>query len=300
MSDSSILYGVDDDGIATITLNRPERLNAFNQVMAEGLVAMMDEVDSDDEVRAVVVTGAGRAYSAGLDLTDAGEVFGARDESFEMDRDADYGGVIARRFFESTKPLIAAINGPAVGLGISSTLPMDVRLASENARMGFVFTRRGLVPEACSSWFLPRLVGISRAAEWVYSGRVFDAAEALAGGLVRSVHPPADLLPAAYALARQMTEDSAPVAVAVSRRMLWQMLGASSPVLAHEIDSRGIFALAGSADAEEGTSAFLQKRAVSFPMRVSTDLPSFFDEWRKIGDTQRFLDARPDVETHSA
>jgi enoyl-CoA hydratase/carnithine racemase len=187
--------------------------------------------------------------------------------------------MVTLRIFESKKPFIAAINGPAVGVGITMTLPMDVRLASESARMGFVFSRRGIVPEACSSWFLPRLVGISRAAEWVYTGRVFDAAEALAGGLVRSVHPAGELMPAAVALAREMSEGTAPVSVALSRLMLWRMLGASHPMEAHRVDSRGIRDRGASADAREGVTAFLEKRPARFPLRVSSDLPDIFAGW---------------------
>lgn len=276
-----------DNSIATVILDRPDRLNAFTEAMGAELIAVMDRIDADDDVRAVVFTGRGRAYCAGADLSGGTEIFTGDDSGeFRMDRDADYGGRIARRFYDSTKPLIAAINGPAVGIGISSTLPMDIRLASTTARFGFVFTRRGLVPEASSSWFLPKLVGISQALEWVYSGRVFDAEEALRAGLVRSLHEPEDLLPAAYALAHELTRFSAPVAVTVSRRMLWQMLAEGSPELAHELDSRGIFFLGRSADCTEGVDAFLDKRAPQFPMRVSTDLPDYVSRWRQLGDAR--------------
>jgi enoyl-CoA hydratase/carnithine racemase len=281
-----------EEGIATITLSRPDKLNAFTIQMGQELMSAVDEADADDAVRAVVFTGAGKAFCAGADLSDGTGIFERESlTEFRMDRDADYGGVVSRRLFDSTKPLIAAINGAAVGMGITSTLPMDVRLAADTARFGFVFTRRGLIPEACSSWFLPRIVGIAQAAEWVYSGRVFGADEALKAGLVQSVHPAGELLPAAYALAREMTKESAPVAVAISRRMLWHMLGAPSPVDAHELDSRGIFYLGRSEDAEEGVKSFLEKRNATFPMRVSTDLPAYFRQWRREGDSDSLIDA---------
>jgi enoyl-CoA hydratase/carnithine racemase len=289
MTYRTIQYSV-EDGIATVLLDRPERLNAFTEEMGGEIVDVIDTVDADDAVRAVVFTGNGRAYCAGADLSDGTEIFtGVDSEEFSMARDADYGGVVSRRLHGSTKPLIAAINGPAVGIGITSTLPMDIRIASDSARIGFVFARRGLVPEACSSYFLPRLVGISQAVEWVYSGRVFDAQEALRGGLVRSVHPDAELLPAAYALARELTASSSAVSIAVSRRMLWQMWGSGSPELAHELDSRGIFFLGSAADCQEGVQSFLDKRPAHFPMRVSTDLPAYFDAWRAAGTAQQLV-----------
>jgi enoyl-CoA hydratase/carnithine racemase len=291
MSYTCIAYTV-ADSIATVTLDRPDHLNALTLTMARELVQVMDVIDADDDVRAVVFTGRGRAYCAGADLSGGTGIFERESASdFQMARDADWGGWVARRFFDSTKPLIAAINGPAVGIGVSSTLPMDIRLASDQARFGFVFTRRGLVPEACSSWFLPRIVGISRAAEWIYSGRMFTVAEALAAGLVRSVHPAAELLPAAYALARELTESSAPVAVAVSRRMLWQMLGTGTPELAHELDSRGIFFLGRSPDCAEGVQSFLEKRPAQFTMRVSADLPAYMRDWRELGSAQALVQA---------
>ncbi|MFG2043651.1 enoyl-CoA hydratase-related protein [Dactylosporangium sp. NPDC048998] len=282
-----------DDGVATVTLDRPDRLNAFTVEMGEELVSVMDTVDADDAVRCVVFTGRGRAYCAGADLSGGTEIFeGDESGRFRMDRDADYGGVVARRFYASTKPLIAAINGPAIGVGITATLPMDVRIASTQARFGFVFTRRGLVPEASSSWFLPRIVGISQALEWVFTGRVFGAEEALRAGLVRSLHEPADLLPAAYRLAREFAEASSPVATAVARRMLWQMLGPGTPELAHELDSRGIFFLGRGADCQEGVAAFLGKRPAAFPMRVSTDLPEYVRQWQQAGEAAAFLQQR--------
>lgn len=277
------------DHVATVWLDRPDKLNAFTLEMGDELVAVMDEIDGDDDVRVAVFTGRGRAFCAGADLSGGIEIFEHADEDFDMTRDADGGGVVARRFFESTKPLIAAINGPAVGVGITQTLPMDVRMAAETARIGFVFTRRGLVPEACSSWFLPRIVGISRAAEWVYTGRIFDAREALQAGLVRSLHAPEDLLPAAYALAREMAEGSAPVAVAMARRMLWQMFGTGTPEIAHELDSRGIFHLGRSADCVEGVQSFLERRPAEFPGRVSRDLPAYVERWREVGLAEDLL-----------
>ncbi|WP_433622195.1 enoyl-CoA hydratase-related protein [Nocardia sp. CA-120079] len=279
-----------DDGIATVEFNRPDRLNAFTRAMGREVIDAMDRIDSDDDVRVAVFTGRGRAFCAGADIGDGAGVFerGA-DEPFDMARHADYGGYLARRLFDSTKPLIAAINGAAVGVGATATLPMDVRLASSAARFGFVFARRGIVPESCSSWFLPRIVGISQAAEWVFTGRVFDADEACRAGLVRSVHPPEDLLPAAYRLAREMREATSPVAVAISRRMLWQMFGTGSPELAHEIDSRGIHFLGRSADCAEGVEAFLEKRPPRFPMRVSSDLPEYMKAWQRLGMAEELM-----------
>jgi enoyl-CoA hydratase/carnithine racemase len=264
------------DGVLTITLNRPDRLNAFTGQMRDDLIAAFDASDADDDVRAVVVTGAGRGFCAGADLAGGGTTFdavarGSEDELLADGTPRDGGGQVSLRIFESLKPVIAAINGPAVGVGITMTLPMDVRLVANGARIGFVFARRGIVPEACSSWFLPRIVGISRAMEWVATGRVFDADEALAGGLVRSVHPQAELLPAAYALAREIAEATAPVSVAHARRLLWTMLGAAHPMQAHEADSRAMAARGRSADAREGVAAFLEKRAAAFPDRVSDE-----------------------------
>lgn len=293
MTYTTIQYAV-RDGIATVTLNRPDRLNAFTLEMGADLVAVLDEIDADDDVRVAVFTGNGRGFSAGADLSEGTTIFeGDESGEFVMSRDADYGGVIARRIWECTKPLIAAVNGPAVGVGLTTTLPMDFRIASERARFGFVFVRRGLVPEASSSWFLPRIVGISQAAEWVYTGRVFDAEEALRGGLVRSVHAHDDLLPAAYRLAGEIAESSSPVAVAISRRMLWQMFGTGTPETAHELDSRGIFFLGRAPDCTEGVQAFLEKRPPRFPMRVSRDLPEYVDRWRKAGLATTFLDGDP-------
>jgi enoyl-CoA hydratase/carnithine racemase len=267
-----------DDRVLTITLNRPERLNAWTPTMMRELIEAFDRADADDEVRAIVITGAGRGFCAGADLAGGGETFDWRNRE-RADSDPvprDGGGRFTLRVFESTKPVIAAINGPAVGVGATMTLPMDVRLASVEARIGFVFARRGIVPEACSSWFLPRAVGISRAMEWVTTGRVFGADEALEAGLVRSIHPAGELLDAAYALAREIADNTAPVSVALARRMLWTMLGAEHPMLAHRADSRGMFARGQSADAREGVTSFLEKRPAEFPDRVSDGLPEVF------------------------
>jgi len=271
------------DRIATITLNRPDQLNAFTGTMMVEIIDAFDRTDADDDVRAVIVTGAGRGFCAGADLSGGGETFsrgGGGDPSGPERVPRDGGGLVSLRVFESRKPVIAAINGPAVGVGITMTLPMDLRLASTSAKIGFVFARRGIVPEACSSWFLPRVVGISRAAEWVYTGRVFGADEALAAGLVRSVHAPEDLVPAARAIAAEIAENTAPVSVALSRQMLWRMLGAGHPMEAHRVDSRGIASRGASPDAREGVLSFLEKRPPAFPVRVSDGLPPIFPGWQ--------------------
>jgi enoyl-CoA hydratase/carnithine racemase len=267
------------DHVFTITLHRPDRLNAFTPTMGDELRAAFDRADADDEVRAVIVTGAGRGFSAGADLGRGSETFAKREHEDPDSIPRDGGGRLTLRIFECTKPVIAAINGPAVGIGATMTLPMDVRLASESARIGFVFARRGIVPEACSSWFLPRLVGISRAMEWVATGRVFDAQEALAGGLVRSVHPACELLDAAGGLAREIADNAAPVSVALARMMMWRMLGAEHPMLAHRADSRGMYFRGRSADAAEGITSFLEKRPARFPDRVSDGLPDIMPRW---------------------
>jgi enoyl-CoA hydratase/carnithine racemase len=269
--------------VLTITLNRPERLNAWTAQMGSELREAFDRADADDEVRAVIVTGAGRGFCAGADLESGGDTFDYRARTGEAAGAGapprDNGGQLTLRIFESTKPVIAAINGPAVGVGATMTLPMDGRLASETARMGFVFVRRGIVPEACSSWFLPRVVGISRAMEWVATGRVFDAQEALEGGLVRSIHPPGELLDAAHALAREIADNAAPVSVALARRMMWRMLGAEHPMIAHRADSRGLFMRGQAEDVREGIAAFLEKRPADFPERVSKGLPDIMPGW---------------------
>jgi enoyl-CoA hydratase/carnithine racemase len=267
--------------ILTITLNRPERLNAWTATMCRELIGAFDRADADDEVGAIIVTGAGRGFCAGADLEAGGDTFNARARGATDELPEDNGGQFTLRIFNSLKPVIGAINGPAVGVGATMTLPMDVRLASEHARMGFVFARRGIVPEACSSWFLPRIVGISRAMEWVATGRVFDAREALSAGLVRSVHAPDELLGAARELAREIIDNAAPVSVALSRRMLWRMLGANHPMIAHRADSRALFARGQSADVVEGVTSFLEKRPAHFTDRVSDGLPDIQPDWQE-------------------
>jgi enoyl-CoA hydratase/carnithine racemase len=267
------------DGVLTITLNRPDRLNAWTPTMGRELMAAFDAADADDEVRAIIVTGAGRGFCAGADLQAGGSTFDYRERETGDVIPRDGGGELTLRMFDCTKPVIAAINGPAVGVGATMTLPMDIRLAADDARIGFVFARRGIVPEACSSWFLPRAVGISRAMEWVATGRVFSAQEALDGGLVRSLHPKDELLETARALALEIAENSAPVSVALARRMMWRMLGAEHPMLAHRADSRGMYYRGQSADAAEGITSFLQKRSARFPDRVSDGLPDIMPGW---------------------
>ena len=283
----TLLYGV-DDGIATVTLNRPEKMNAFTARMRDDLVAVFDETDRDDAVRAVIVTGAGRAFCAGADLSAGGKTFdyatrndAARDAYRVGDVYRDGGGIATLRIFKSLKPVIGAINGAAVGIGVTLQLPMDMRLASTDARFGFVFARRGITPEAASSWFLSRLVGMQTALEWCLTGRVFGAQEAFDRGLVRSLHAPADLLPAARALAREIADNNAPVSIALTRQMLWRMAGANHPMQAHHIDSRAIQSRGQSADAREGVGSFLDKRTPVYPNRVSSDMPDFFPWWEE-------------------
>jgi enoyl-CoA hydratase/carnithine racemase len=281
MEYSEILYEV-VDSVATVTLNRPERMNAFTGVMMSELIDAFDRIDADDDVRVVIVTGTGdRAFCAGADLGGGGETFakGGSDIQTSVGVPRDGGGMVSLRIFDCTKPVIGAINGAAVGVGVTMTLPMDIRLASDSARFGFVFARRGIVPEACSSWFLPRVVGISTATEWCYTGRVFPAAEALERGLVRSVHAPADLLSAANEIAREIADNTAAVSVALTRQMLWRMLGADHPMQAHRVDSRGIQSRGASPDAREGVESFLEKRAPNYPVRVSDGLPDIFVDW---------------------
>jgi len=274
-----ILFDV-TDGICTITLHRPEKLNAFTVTMMKELILAFDRTDADDAVRAVIVTGAGRAFCAGADISGGGQTF---DYEVQGEREVrefrDGGGLVSLRIFESTKPVIAAFNGPAVGVGATMTLPMDIRIASTNARFGFVFARRGIVPEAASSWFLPRIVGISQAAEWCYTGRVFPAEEALAGRLVSRVVAPEALMDTARGIAREIADNTAPVSVTLTRAMLWRMLGADHPMEAHQVDSKAILERGRSADAIEGVTAFLQKRPAAFPMKVSTDMPPFHPWW---------------------
>jgi enoyl-CoA hydratase/carnithine racemase len=275
-----IVYEV-SDRVATITLHRPDKLNAFTGTMMREMIDAFDRVDADDDVRAVIVTGAGRAYCAGADLAAGGDTFarGGSDVQTEVGVPRDGGGLLTLRIFDCTKPVIGAINGAAVGVGVTMTLPMDIRLASTAARFGFVFTRRGIVPEACSSYFLPRLVGISTAAEWCFTGALFPASEARERGLVRSVHPPEELVPAARAIAREIADHTAPVSVALTRQMLWRMLGADHPMVAHRVDSRGILSRGASDDAREGVQSFLDKRQPVYPVKVSDGLPDIFPDF---------------------
>jgi enoyl-CoA hydratase/carnithine racemase len=280
------------DGIFIVTLHRPERMNAFTPAMKDDVVAALDEADADDAVRAVVITGSGdRAFCAGADLGSGGSTFDytqrpGGDTLYDADGNVDYshdlvrdnGGELTSRIFAAKKPVIGAINGAAVGIGATMTLPMDFRLASETARFGFVFARRGIVPEAASSWFLPRLVGISQALDWCLSGRIFDADEAQQKGLVRSLHAPGTLLDDAISFARDLTAHSAPVSVALTRRMLWRMMGAESPEAAHRWDSRLIFTRGQMGDAAEGVASFLEKREPMFRDSVAADYPRF-DDW---------------------
>jgi enoyl-CoA hydratase/carnithine racemase len=268
-----------DEGILTITLNRPERMNAWTETMARELLEAFDRADDDDAVRAVIVTGAGRAFCAGADLERGGETFDWRVRGGSEAVPRDNGGQLTLRIFDCTKPVIAAVNGDAVGVGATMTLAMDMRLAADDARFGFVFVRRGIVPEACSSWFLPRVVGISQALEWAYTGRVFSAREALEGRLVRSLHPREELLDAARALAREIADNAAPVSVALARRLMWTMLGAEHPMIAHRADSRGMLFRGQSADVVEGVTSFLEKRPPRFTDRVSDGLPDVLPGW---------------------
>jgi enoyl-CoA hydratase/carnithine racemase len=290
MSYETITYEVADQ-ILTITLNRPDKLNAFNATMQRELIGAFDAADKDDAIRAIIVTGSGRAFCAGADLSSGADTFdrdarrgpvrrladGAVDYRDPNLRDG--GGQLTLRIFKCLKPVIAAVNGPAVGIGVTMLLAMDIRLASEGARFGFVFSQRGIVPEAASSWFLPRIVGISQALEWCYTGRVFPAQEALAGRLVSKVVPPDELLPAARALAREIAGKTAPVSVALIRQMMWRMLGADDPMEAHKVDSRGIYARGRSDDVKEGVTSFLEKRPANFKNKVSSDMPDYFPWW---------------------
>lgn len=275
-----------EDGIATLRFARPDRLNAFTDTMEAELIEALDAIDADPEVRVVVLTGEGRAFCAGMDLSDSsdafrlwrtsdtapeGAVFDVPGEELPMRRDG--GGRVVLRLFDLDKPVIAAVNGPAVGVGATILLPCDIRLASEKARFGFVFNRRGFVPESCSTWFLPRVVPMQTALEWVYTGRVFGADEALAKGLVRDVYAPDDLLPAAYALAREIADNTAPVSTALARRMMWRMLGAPHPVVAHTAETVGINLRGVSRDAVDGIAAFLEKRDPVFVDQVPADVP---------------------------
>ncbi len=267
-----------EDGIGILTLSRPDKMNTFNNIMRAELIAAFDHTDANDDIKAVIVTGEGRAFCAGADLgTSGGDTFNydknaATDDIIVDGIRRDGGGRVVLRIYESVKPVIAAVNGAAVGVGATMQLPMDARLAVKGAKYGFVFSRRGITPEACSSWFLPRLVGPANALEWFYSGRVFLAEEAHEKGLVQSLHEPDELLPAAKALAHQMTDHSAPVSVAVARQMVYRMMGAEHPMMAHRVDSRSIQWRGGSDDAKEGIAAFFEKRDPNYPNKVSEDL----------------------------
>jgi enoyl-CoA hydratase/carnithine racemase len=282
---TQIRYDV-EDGIATITLHRPDKMNAFTNIMMDEMIAAFDAIDADDAVRAVIVTGHGdRAFCAGADLTpaDGKQVFASGDTVPDLSdsRVRDGGGMLTLRIYQCKKPVIGAINGAAVGIGVTMQLAMDIRLASETARFGFVFARRGIVPEAASSWFLPRLVGMQQALEWCYTGRIFDAQEALAGGLVRSVHPADQLLAEARKLAREIADNTAPVSIALTRQMLWRNAAMPHPMDAHRIDSRAIYRRSRSGDAKEGIASFLEKRPPAYPDKVSADMPDFFPWWEE-------------------
>jgi enoyl-CoA hydratase/carnithine racemase len=286
MAYSEIVYDV-HDRIATLTLNRPDKLNAFTSTMCTEMIAAFDEADGDDNVRVVVVTGAGRGFCAGADLSSGGATFsrpGAA-EVKEIDwsdpKYRDLGGLLGLRIFKSLKPVIGAINGPSVGIGTTMQLPMDIRIASDKARFGFVFARRGIVPECCSSYFLPRLVGISQALDWSMSGRVFEADEALAGRLVKEVVSPEDLLPRAYEIAGDIAQNTSPLSVTLIRQMMWRMLGVDHPMEAHKIESRGVLATGRGPDAKEGVMSFLEKRPADYQSRISEDLPSYFPWWEE-------------------
>lgn len=278
MTYEQILYEV-EDRVATITLNRPERLNAFTAKMLQEMVHALERINADDQVRAVIVTGAGRAFCAGADLAAGGGTFDHSEKSMPESQHRDGGGLLTLALFNCLKPVISACNGPAVGVGATMQCAMDIRLASENAKYGFVFARRGIVPEAASSWFLPRVVGVSKALEWCYSGRIFNAQEAKEGGFVRSIHPPDELLDAARGIAREIADNTSAISVSLIRHMMWRVPSADHPMQAHRIDSQGIFHTGSSADAAEGVSSFLEKRPASFPGRVSQDMPSFFPWW---------------------
>ncbi len=285
MAYETILYDV-SDRVLTITMNRPERLNAFTEQMRVEMTDALDRADADDDVRAIIVTGAGRGFCAGADLGRGADTFNYEEGAGDNLADPgpqrwnrDGGGRLTLRIFDVNKPIIAAVNGPAVGIGVTMQLPMDIRIAGQSARFGFVFSRRGIVPEACSTWFLPRVVGISKALEWAYSGRVFSAQEALEGGLVAKVVPDEELLPTARALAAEIVENTSALSVTLIRHMMWKLLGADHPMEAHKLDSRGVQALGRGPDAAEGVTSFLEKRPPAFTGRPSADLPDYFPWW---------------------
>jgi enoyl-CoA hydratase/carnithine racemase len=280
MDYTQILYDV-KDRILTITLNRPEKLNAFTGTMMTEMIDALDRANKDDDIRAIVVTGAGRGFCAGADLSSGAGTFdrqagGGKPLDLSDERIRDGGGLLTLKIYESLKPVIGAINGPAVGIGVTMQCAMDIRIASEQARFGFVFSRRGIVPEAASSWFLPKIVGIAQALEWTFTGRVFDAAEAKRGGLVKEVVAHDKLLETAYALAGEIRDNTAPISVALIRQMMWQLSSADHPMEAHKIDSRGIYVRGASPDVREGVASFLEKRKAEFPQKVSKDMPSYY------------------------
>lgn len=293
MSYETIRYEV-ADGIATITLNRPEVFNAMNPLMMHELIAVFDETDRDDAVRAVIITGEGKAFCGGADLSKGADIFNKdknasqekesiyrEDGSIDYSRDAarDGGGKLALRIFASLKPVIGAINGAGVGIGASMTLPMDIRIGSDKARLGFVYARRGIVFECCSSWFLPRVVGIARALEWSFSGRVMNADELKAGGLLNHVVAQDELMVKAREIAREIADNTAPVSIALMRQMAWRSLGMDHPMEAHRWESRGITTRGKTPDAKEGVLSFKEKRLPQFPCKVSTDMPDYFPWW---------------------
>jgi enoyl-CoA hydratase/carnithine racemase len=273
------------DHVATILFDRPDRLNAFTRSMARDLVALFDRIDADDDIRVVIMTGAGRAFCAGADLSpDGSSLSASRPDAGEADwsdpGNRDFGGLITLRLYDCVKPVIVAFNGPAAGMGVTMTLAADFRLASQDAKFALPFVRRGIVPESASSWFLPRIVGLPTALEWMLTGATFPASEALARGLVRSLHPADDLMPAARELAATISANAAPVSVALTRQMLWRSMGMLHPMEAHRIESRGLHARARAGDMPEGVASFLGKRMPDFPDRVSRDLPDFFPWWQ--------------------
>jgi enoyl-CoA hydratase/carnithine racemase len=276
MTYQQIDYDVKDN-ILTLTLNRPDKLNAFTNIMLNELIDALDRADADDAVKAIIFTGAGRGFCAGADLSGGEATFNHAGGPDNLQPDG--GGVLTLRLFDCLKPVIAACNGAAVGVGATMQCAMDVRLASENAKYGFVFARRGIVPEACSSWFLPRIVGINQALEWCFSGRVFSASEALEKRFVRSLHKPDELMPVARELAHEFADQTSSVSIAMIRQMMWKMLAVDHPVEAHNVDTRGVFFTGKSADAREGVQSFLEKRPPQFPDKVSENMPEFFPWW---------------------
>ncbi len=267
-----------EKGIGLIVLNRPDKLNAFTPLMGQELFQALNQADEDDEIRVLIFTGAGRGFCAGADLSaGGGSAFNPGTETIDDFRDR--GGILNLRIFEMKKPVIAAINGSAVGIGATMTLPMDIRLASDTAKMGFVFTRRAIAPDGCCTWFLPRVVGIGQAAEWLITGRIFTAQEALQTGLVHQVLPADDLLPAAMEKAREIVENTSSISVALTKQMVWRMLGSDHPMDAHRIESKAVYFMGRSEDCREGVNAFLEKRKPNFPMKLNRDMPSFYPWW---------------------